>query len=94
MKASTRDKYDYYISCYNNAIKTKKGVKASKSLEDKVRGVISWNNSYFGYIPFKRGNRYYRSNTVRFDDSMGGTEEISEDEYYKFFDKYNKVFGE
>ena len=25
---SDRDKYDYYISCYNNASKAKKGVKS------------------------------------------------------------------
>ena len=57
----------------------------------KLTGIVTWNNSWYGYVP-GRVNRYYKSHTARFDDSMGGTEEISSAEYYTVAEKYAKVF--
>ena len=65
--------------------------KNYRSLENRVRGVISWNNYFYGFVPYKSGTKYYKSRTVRFDDSMGGTEEVSVDEYNKYAEKFAKV---
>ena len=47
----------------------------------KINGFISWNGWYYGYIKLKRENKYYRSKNVRFDDTCGGTEECTEEQY-------------
>lgn len=58
-------------------------------------GFVLWNG--FNYAR-QRGkgshpDRYFKSRTVRFDDSMGGTEEISSEEYFEVAEKYARVMG-
>lgn len=70
-------------------LSTRKGL--SNSQYDQLEGIISWNGYYYAYRRLKRGTKYYKSKTARFDDSMGGVEEISSDEYQEYADKYAKV---
>lgn len=58
----------------------------------KINGFISWNGWYYGYIKLKRENKYYRSKNVRFDDTCGGTEECTEEQYHEAAEKYAKIF--
>lgn len=47
------------------------------TVHGKIKGFISWNGWYYGYKQLKRGNKYYRSKNVKFDDTCGGTEECT-----------------
>lgn len=53
-----------------------------------VTGIVSWNGYYYG----RKGNKFYKSKTARFDDSFGGTQEVGEEEYFKNAEKYASVF--
>ena len=54
--------------------------------------IISWNHYFYGIKRTKHGEKYYKSKSVRFDDTFGGTEEISADEYQEAAEKYAEVF--
>ena len=54
--------------------------------------IISWNHYFYGIKRTKRGEKYYKSKSVRFDDTFGGTEEISADEYQTVAEKYARMF--
>ena len=58
-----------------------------------IKGVITWNGFYYGFVKHKRNNKYFKSHTARFDESMGGTEEITFDEYHEVAEKYAKIFN-
>lgn len=58
----------------------------------EIQGVLPYNGWHYGYKQLKRGIKYYRSKNVRFDDSCGGTEECSEEEYHKAAKEYGKIF--
>lgn len=59
-----------------------------KSKEMKgITGVVSWNGYYYG----RKGRKYYKSKTVRFDDTFGGTQEIDSEEYFRNAEKYANV---
>lgn len=70
----------------------KRYIRSARSLEDKIKGCVSWNGFFYGYVPYKRGTRYFKSHTARFDESMGGTDEITFDEYHEAAEKYARVF--
>ena len=69
--------------------------RASRSL-GRLDGFVSWNGYNYGRLRGKgtQPDRYFKSKTVRFDDSMGGTEEVSEDEYFEAARKYAGVMRE
>ena len=52
---------------------------------------FTWNGCWYGQVRSTKP-KYYRSHNVRFDDTCGGTEEITEDEYHEVAVKYAKVF--
>lgn len=58
----------------------------------ELKGLISWNGWYYGYKQLKHKNKYYRSRNVKFDDTCGGTEECSSEEYFDVAEKYAKIF--
>ena len=47
------------------------------TVRGQLIGLISLNGWFYGYKKLKRGNKYYRSRNVRFDDTCGGTEAVS-----------------
>ena len=61
-------------------------------VKGNMKGQFSWGNWFYGYIELKKGNKYYKSKNVRFDDTCGGTEECSSEEYYEMAEKYAKIF--
>lgn len=61
-------------------------------IKGELNGLISWNGYYYGYKRMKRKNKYYKSKNVRFDDTCGGTEECSEEEYNEAACKYAEIF--
>ncbi len=54
--------------------------------------VFSWDGYHFGKKSFRGKPYYFKSKNVRFDNTCGGTEEISYDEYLHFAEKYANVF--
>lgn len=62
------------------------------TVHGKIKGFISWNGWYYGYKQLKRGNKYYRSKNVKFDDTCGGTEECTKEQYFEAAVKYAKIF--
>jgi len=70
----------------------KRYIKAARKSGMDLDDIITWNNHYYGIKRTKRGERYFKSETERFDDSFGGTEEISADEYQRIAEKYAKMF--
>lgn len=63
------------------------------TVRGELKGFISWNGWYYGYKQLKNKNKYYRSRNVRFDDTCGGTEECSAEQYFEVAEKYAKIFG-
>ncbi len=63
------------------------------TIKGELKGFVSWNGWNYGYKPLKSGNKYYRSKNVRFDDTCGGTEECSSEQYFEAAEKYAKIFG-
>ena len=61
-------------------------------IKGNLKRFISWNGWYYCYKQLKHGNKYYRSKNVRFDDTCGGTEECSNEEYFEAAESYAKVF--
>lgn len=59
----------------------------------KLNGIITWNGWYYGFKQLKRGKKCYRSKNSRFDDTCGGTEECTAEEYDRVAEKYYKIFG-
>ena len=70
----------------------KRYIKAARKSGMNLDNVITWNNYYYGIQRTKRGERYFKSETSRFDDSFGGTKEISADEYQAVAEKHAKMF--
>lgn len=64
----------------------------SATREKDLDNVISWNGYFYGIKRTKRGEKYYKCKSPRFDDSFGGTEEVSADEYQTVAEKYAKMF--
>ena len=62
-----------------------------RSREHRMTGVVSWNNYFYGYDPVDKV--YYKSRTVRFDDSMGGVQAVPYEVYKSVSEKYNSMFG-
>lgn len=54
----------------------------------ELQGFFSFNGYYYGHRQLKRNCKYYKSKTVRFDDTFGGVTEINEDEYIKHIKDY------
>lgn len=56
-------------------------------VKGNLRGVFTWGDYNYGYKTLKRKNIhynvYYKSKNARFDDTCGGTEECSEEEYHQ-----------
>ena len=91
------DKYecmDWAEKIMSPKSKVNSSVKASKGING-LDGFVSWNGYNYGRLRGKgaQPDRYFKSKTVRFDDSMGGTEEVSEDEYFEVADKYAEVMN-
>ena len=59
----------------------------------RAEGIISWGGKFYCFIEYKRGTRFFESNNVRFDDTCGGTLEVSRDYYDKQARKYYDVFA-
>jgi hypothetical protein len=60
-------------------------------VKGNLKGHISWNGWNYAYREMKSGNKYYKSKNVRFDDTCGGTEECSSEEYFEAAEKYAKI---
>ena len=56
------------------------------------KSVFTWNGFYYGSKKIRNNIRYFKSHSVRFDNSCGGTEEITVDEYTEAAEKYARVF--
>lgn len=56
-----------------------------------LTGFISWNGYFYGIKKNKTNQKYYKSKNVRFDDTCGGTEECTEEEYLNAANKYIEV---
>lgn len=63
------------------------------TVRGQLIGLISLNGWFYGYKKLKRGNKYYRSRNVRFDDTCGGTEECSEKEYSEAAKRYAEIMN-
>ena len=62
------------------------------TVKGNLKGHFTWNGWNYAYKELKRGNKYYKSKNVRFDDTCGGTEECSCEEYHEMAEKYYKIF--
>ena len=71
----------------------KRYIRSSRERGMNLSNIISWNGYFYGIKRLKSGERYFKSKSVRFDDTFGGTEEISADEYHEIAEKYYDVFG-
>ena len=58
-----------------------------------MEGIFPWNGYFYATRKGKNGNpdRYFKAKSVRFDDTFGGTEEITLDEYTEAAKKYHDV---
>lgn len=59
---------------------------------NNITSIITWNNCWYGIKKLKRCKKYYKSYNCRFDNTCGGTEEITSDEYNRIAEKYSKIF--
>jgi hypothetical protein len=57
-----------------------------------ITSIISWNGCWYGIRKLKTKEKYYKSHNVRFDDTCGGTEEITSEEYQVAAEKYAAIF--
>lgn len=64
----------------------------SNRQNNELQGFFSWNGFFYGYRRLKRKCKYYKSKTVRFDETFGGVFEIDEYEYIKYLGRYTSVF--
>lgn len=55
-------------------------------------GIVTWNGFWYGMKTRYGKVHYYKSHNCRFDNTCGGTEEISVKEYNEVAEKYAKVF--
>lgn len=62
-------------------------------VKGEISNIISWNGWFYGIKRNKKSEKYYKSRNVRFDDTCGGTEEITEGEYHNVAEKYTKIFN-
>lgn len=62
-------------------------------VKGKLEGVFAY-GYFYGYKCTNEGNRYYKSNNVKFDDSYGITQECTSGEYNEAARKYVKMFKE
>lgn len=60
----------------------------------KVESIISWNGCFYGIKRNKKSEKYYKSHNVRFDDTCGGTEKITAEEYFSAAKKYAEIFND
>ena len=61
----------------------------------KIQGkIITWNGMWYGRTIRYGKERYFKSCSCRFDDTCGGTKEISGDEFLAVAQRYSKIFGE
>lgn len=64
----------------------------NRGIDVDESSVFSWNGYFFGKKNFRGKPYYFKSKNVRFDDTCGGTAEISSNEYQQFAEKYANVF--
>ena len=62
-------------------------------MKKEIKGIFNWGSFFYGYREYKRGNKYYRSHNARYDDTCGGTEEITSDEYSRVAIERAKTLG-
>ena len=62
-------------------------------VKGNLKGIFNWDGYYYGFKQLKRGNKYYKSKNARFDDTCGGTEECSREEFHQAACEYADVFG-
>lgn len=55
-----------------------------------LTGFVSWNGYFYVIKKNNTNQKYYKSKNVRFDDTCGGTEECTEEEYLNAANKYFK----
>lgn len=60
-------------------------------VKGEIQGFVSWNGWFYAYKQLKHNCKYYRSKNVRFDDTCGGTEECTAEEYQKAAENYARV---
>lgn len=59
----------------------------------KVEGkIITFNGCWYGRKTKYNKEHYYKSHNCRFDNTCGGTEEITAEEFYNVAEKYAKIF--
>ena len=66
--------------------------KINSPREMDLNYVVSWDGYYYGVRRFRGKTRFYKSKTPRFDNTFGGTYEISQSEYADAVNNYQRVF--
>lgn len=56
----------------------------------KLQSIFSWNGYYYGCTNGKK-QKFYKSKTVRFDDTFGGIIEVTAEEFFEKAEKYATV---
>ena len=59
---------------------------------EDIYNTFSWNGRWYGMVYRYGKKRYLKSCNVRFDNTCGGTEEITLDEFISVAKKYAEVF--
>lgn len=63
------------------------------TVKGKLTGFVSWNGFFYGIKKTKNGEKYYKSQNVRFDDTCGITEECTNEEYTNAAKNYAEVMN-
>lgn len=62
-----------------------------------IKYSFSFNGMYYGSKSVRTRNgskeKFYKSHNVRFDDTCGGTEECSAEEFFEVAEEHKKLFG-
>ena len=65
-----------------------KRVTLSDFQANQLKGVINWGHAFYAYRPYRNTQKYYKSGSIRFDETFGGTFEISQEEYMEVAQKH------
>lgn len=67
-------------------------IKSNRGMN--IDSIIPWNGYFYGIQRSKKlgkPDKYFRAKSVRFDDTFGGTEEITPEEYSIAAKEYHNV---
>lgn len=70
-----------------------KQVHLSDFQANQLKNIFNWGGSFYACRNYRNKLKYYRSGSVRFDDTFGGTYEIQEEEYTEMARKHAWLVG-